>query len=66
MCLGCTQVYSSENAWTSINEGLQIMGGAGYMKDYPYERFLRDSRILTIFEVHQSKHIFHVFQHVWI
>ena len=25
--------------------------GLGYMKDYPYERLLRDSRILLIFEV---------------
>lgn len=34
-----------------INEALQVLGGAGYMKDYPYERYLRDSRILLIFEV---------------
>jgi hypothetical protein len=27
------------------------MGGLGYMKDYPYERYLRDCRILLIFEV---------------
>ena len=46
-----SQVYSSENAWTSINDALQIVGGMGYMKDYPYERYLRDARILQIFEV---------------
>lgn len=34
-----------------MSEALQILGGSGYMKDYPYERFLRDSRILLIFEV---------------
>ena len=45
------QVYSSESAWYCINEGLQILGGMGYMKDYPYERYLRDARILLIFEV---------------
>ena len=27
------------------------VSGLGYMKDYPYERVMRDSRILLIFEV---------------
>ena len=30
---------------------LQVFGGLGYMKDYQYERYLRDARILQIFEV---------------
>lgn len=34
-----------------MSEALQILGGSGYMRDYPYERLLRDSRILLIFEV---------------
>ncbi|XP_042311419.1 complex I assembly factor ACAD9, mitochondrial isoform X2 [Sceloporus undulatus] len=44
------KVFSSEGAWTCVSEALQILGGLGYMKDYPYERYLRDSRILLIFE----------------
>ncbi|CAI9553292.1 unnamed protein product, partial [Staurois parvus] len=44
------KVFSSEGAWQCVNEALQILGGLGYMKDYPYERYLRDSRILLIFE----------------
>ncbi|XP_040215291.1 complex I assembly factor ACAD9, mitochondrial [Rana temporaria] len=44
------KVYSSEGAWECVSEALQILGGLGYMKDYPYERYLRDSRILLIFE----------------
>ncbi|XP_060691527.1 complex I assembly factor ACAD9, mitochondrial [Hemiscyllium ocellatum] len=44
------KIYSSEGAWICISEALQILGGLGYMKDYPYERFLRDCRILLIFE----------------
>ncbi|XP_043563916.1 complex I assembly factor ACAD9, mitochondrial isoform X1 [Chiloscyllium plagiosum] len=44
------KIYSSEGAWICISEALQILGGLGYMKDYPYERMLRDSRILLIFE----------------
>ncbi|XP_021264991.1 acyl-CoA dehydrogenase family member 9, mitochondrial, partial [Numida meleagris] len=44
------KVFSSEGAWTCVSEALQILGGLGYMKDYPYERYLRDCRILLIFE----------------
>ncbi|NXA33456.1 ACAD9 dehydrogenase, partial [Eudromia elegans] len=44
------KVFSSEGAWRCVSEALQILGGLGYMKDYPYERYLRDSRILLIFE----------------
>ncbi|XP_032893103.1 complex I assembly factor ACAD9, mitochondrial isoform X2 [Amblyraja radiata] len=44
------KIFSSEGAWTCISEALQILGGLGYIKDYPYERYLRDSRILQIFE----------------
>ncbi|NWQ78586.1 ACAD9 dehydrogenase, partial [Columbina picui] len=44
------KVFSSEGAWACVSEALQILGGLGYMKDYPYERYLRDCRILLIFE----------------
>uniref|UniRef100_A0A8C6BMN1 Acyl-CoA dehydrogenase family member 9 n=1 Tax=Monodon monoceros TaxID=40151 RepID=A0A8C6BMN1_MONMO len=45
------KVFSSEAAWQCVSEALQVLGGSGYMRDYPYERILRDSRILLIFEV---------------
>ncbi|XP_071082793.1 complex I assembly factor ACAD9, mitochondrial-like isoform X1 [Haliotis cracherodii] len=44
------KVFSSEGCWSCVSECLQTLGGLGYMKDYPYERFLRDARILLIFE----------------
>jgi len=44
------KIYSSENSWDCMSECLQILGGLGYMKSYPYERYLRDSRICLIFE----------------
>ncbi|XP_076813365.1 complex I assembly factor ACAD9, mitochondrial-like [Clavelina lepadiformis] len=44
------KIYSSEAAWSCGSECLQILGGLGYMKDMPYERMLRDARILLIFE----------------
>lgn len=45
-----SKVYASECLWRSADEALQIAAGNGYMKEYPYERFLRDSRINRIFE----------------
>ena len=31
-------------------DAVQIFGGAGYMKDFPVERFMRDAKINQIFE----------------
>lgn len=44
------KVYGSETLWWVVNETLQIAAGIGYMKEYPYERMLRDARINLIFE----------------
>ncbi|GAB1600902.1 acyl-CoA dehydrogenase family member 9, mitochondrial-like [Argonauta hians] len=44
------KIFSSENTWVSTSECLQILGGLGYMKEYPYQRSLRDCRICMIFE----------------
>jgi alkylation response protein AidB-like acyl-CoA dehydrogenase len=32
------------------NEAMQIMGGNGYTKEYPAEKFLRDARLMVIGE----------------
>lgn len=45
-----SKILASESMWWVANEALQIAGGVGYMKEYPYERFVRDSRINLIFE----------------
>lgn len=44
------KVFSSEAAWKWGSECLQIMGGLGFMRSVQYERYLRDARILLIFE----------------
>jgi acyl-CoA dehydrogenase family protein 9 len=44
------KVFGSETLWNVVNETLQIAAGIGYMQEYPYERWLRDSRINLIFE----------------
>jgi alkylation response protein AidB-like acyl-CoA dehydrogenase len=45
-----SKVFASEAMQRTANEALQIAGGNGFMKDFPYERIVRDARILTIFE----------------
>lgn len=45
-----SKVFASEAMLRAANQSLQIAAGNGYMKEFPYERILRDSRILTIFE----------------
>nr|CBN80625.1 Acyl-CoA dehydrogenase family member 9, mitochondrial [Dicentrarchus labrax] len=44
------KVFSSEGGWICVSEALQVLGGLGYTKNYPYERYVRDCRILPIFE----------------
>jgi acyl-CoA dehydrogenase family member 9 len=45
-----SKVFASESLWSVANEALQVAGGNGFMKDFPYERVVRDSRINMIFE----------------
>ena len=45
-----SKVFATEALWRTADEALQIAGGNGYMREYPYERALRDCRINRIFE----------------
>lgn len=42
--------HSSETAVRVANEAVQIFGGYGFVKDYPVEKFYRDSKLCTIGE----------------
>ncbi len=42
--------YASEVAVRCGNEAVQIMGGYGYTREYPAEKFLRDAKLMTIGE----------------
>jgi acyl-CoA dehydrogenase family protein 9 len=44
------KVAGTEFLWYAANRSLQLAGGAGYMRDEPYEKYLRDIRIFPIFE----------------
>ena len=41
-------LYASENAVKTAIEAIQALGGAGYTKDWPVERYLRDAKLYDI------------------
>ncbi|MDR1043308.1 MAG: acyl-CoA dehydrogenase, partial [Clostridiales Family XIII bacterium] len=44
------KVAGTDIAMKASLEAIQIMGGSGYMEDYPVERFFRDAKLLQIVE----------------
>lgn len=44
------KLFSSETSNWVAKEAVQIHGGAGYLEDFPVERYFRDARITTIYE----------------
>src|SRR5207248_2846048 len=44
------KVIGTEFVWYQANRALQLKGGAGYLRDEPYEQILRDIRVFPIFE----------------
>ena len=44
------KLYTSEVAVRCANEGVQIHGGYGFIKDYPAEKYYRDAKLCTIGE----------------
>jgi alkylation response protein AidB-like acyl-CoA dehydrogenase len=44
------KLYATEAASRAANDCLQILGGYGYLRDYPVERILRDARLMEIGE----------------
>jgi len=44
------KAYGSDVAMKVTTEAVQILGGYGYMKDYPLEKLMRDAKLLQIYE----------------
>jgi len=45
-----SKLFAGEAAVHVTEEAIQILGGYGYVREYPVERWHRDSKIYTIFE----------------
>jgi butyryl-CoA dehydrogenase/short/branched chain acyl-CoA dehydrogenase len=45
-----TKLYSSQVAERVASQAVEIFGGCGFTKDYPAEKFFRDSKIGSIYE----------------
>ena len=44
------KLYASQVANEVTYEAVQVLGGRGYMKDHPVERYYRDARVTEIYE----------------
>ena len=44
------KVFASDVAMKVTTDAVQVCGGAGYMRDYPLEKMMRDAKITQIFE----------------
>jgi alkylation response protein AidB-like acyl-CoA dehydrogenase len=45
-----SKLFAGETAVRVTEQAIQILGGNGYSRDYPVERWHRDAKIFTIFE----------------
>mgnify|MGYP005990143591 FL=1 len=50
MAASMAKLFATENANKACYDALQLMGGAGYVKEYPVERMARDVRVTAIYE----------------
>jgi alkylation response protein AidB-like acyl-CoA dehydrogenase len=44
------KLFCSDTAMKVTVEAVQVLGGYGYVKEYPVERFMRDAKITQIYE----------------
>ncbi|MFA4909330.1 MAG: acyl-CoA dehydrogenase family protein, partial [Candidatus Omnitrophota bacterium] len=44
------KLFASDVAMKVSTDAIQILGGYGYMKDYPAEKYMRDAKITQIYE----------------
>ena len=47
---GMESLFASQTANEVTHEAVQVLGGRGYMKDHPVERYYRDARVTEIYE----------------
>jgi alkylation response protein AidB-like acyl-CoA dehydrogenase len=50
MWTSMAKLFASDNAMSVTVEAVQVLGGYGYVSDYPVERMMRDAKITQIYE----------------
>ena len=50
MRVSCAKLFATEMVGRVADRGVQVHGGAGYINEYPVERFYRDARLLRLYE----------------
>lgn len=50
MASAMSKLFATDVAMKVTTDALQVMGGSGYMKEYPVEKMMRDAKILQIYE----------------
>jgi acyl-CoA dehydrogenase len=46
----CAKAYAADAAMQTAIDAVQVLGGYGYVKDYPVEKLMRDAKIFQIYE----------------
>jgi alkylation response protein AidB-like acyl-CoA dehydrogenase len=44
------KLVCTDNAMKVTTDAVQVFGGAGYTRDFPVERFMREAKVMQIFE----------------
>ncbi|HEY8479217.1 MAG TPA: acyl-CoA dehydrogenase family protein [Spirillospora sp.] len=44
------KLIATDNAMKVTTDAVQVLGGAGYTRDFPVERFMREAKVMQIFE----------------
>jgi alkylation response protein AidB-like acyl-CoA dehydrogenase len=44
------KLFASENSVNAANLAIQVFGGYGYLDEYPVAKYLRDARVMTLYE----------------
>lgn len=50
MLLPVAKTFGAEAAFANADAAIQVLGGAGYVREWPAERMLRDGRVFSIYE----------------
>jgi alkylation response protein AidB-like acyl-CoA dehydrogenase len=45
-----SKLFATDTAMRVTTDAVQVLGGYGYVEDFPAERYLREAKILQIFE----------------